>query len=931
MCIILITTLALLMTLGGLVYSLDLLNMGETIDTRITTAMGESSHPASVTEANGTVHMVWQDYRTGNFEIFYNTIQGNGIKTWPNDLQLTTSVGDSLYPSIAIDAKGNLHVVWQDNRDGNWEIYYKKLDNTGLPITGDERVTNDSHNSVNPVVTVDADNNVHVTWSDDRTGTYELYGDIRVEPDLCPGPITITPQEPLVGQQVQVQVPIQNLGGCAASLIQVEFLVDNHAVSNQTMSLNAHATQTLTFLWIGTLGVHNITILVDPMNLIAENNEDNNLAVVVQTIYLKTTFNNPSIWADATIWHHTDLSATITSTLDPEHEGTYGNISQFVNFTTNNPFDHAQIRIGYTHEQLGYIIESSLKMYYWDSGNILDPWIEINDSGVNTVDNYVWANVTYLSIFAPRGTPEAPFLFGGYCYYQTMSPANNLTVSITNLNTHKQWNILSSNASDYFTLELRPGKDINASETLRILVKDNTSYIKLTNHTITQQEITTGGVNIEMILDQYYRDLKTFPSYSSQGPDYHKMSGPAVLQMMLNYMWWNSSQYQTPQMIFSNQTWLYNKAHINNSNLTLSYLDSRGMWKGVMELLPKPYTMYGYNFNRYHNTNQQILIKLLAEWIDYTIGTYGGHKPGYPFHVPGAIPAYGDYSNWMAVRGIHTNHSAYPLPSALTIYGFWLNDPYPTGIGENSYKTITEFSTLYYRPLTGISPQSEYYNEYIALCEPPETRQDCVITYAPQQPLFTPVEKYVLHQLQVKTIQHLPLNDIAKEQADQWVIDAAIKGLQTQLLPYDPEFSAVYDQTIPGVPIFIINLHGEGNYYAVPFILRNNDITPYQKTTPTMNPLITKIVVLVNAENGSFKETSWVKNPVRYLPLSKTEAQQRVLDKLKELGIVLKDPTAMTCDLVYRQSSSYDPEWRITIKQIGKICFVSQDGTITFG
>jgi len=52
---------------------------------------------------------------------------------------------------------------------------------------------------------------------------------------------------------------------------------------------------------------------------------------------------------------------------------------------------------------------SKLKMYYWDDGN--EEWFLIENSGVDTVNKFVWANVTHLTIFAARqevGPDETP-------------------------------------------------------------------------------------------------------------------------------------------------------------------------------------------------------------------------------------------------------------------------------------------------------------------------------------------------------------------------------------------------------------------------------------------------------------------------------------------------------------------------------------------
>ncbi len=38
---------------------------------------------------------------------------------------MTNDVNSSVHPFLSVSGS-NVHVIWQDNRDANWEIYYKK-------------------------------------------------------------------------------------------------------------------------------------------------------------------------------------------------------------------------------------------------------------------------------------------------------------------------------------------------------------------------------------------------------------------------------------------------------------------------------------------------------------------------------------------------------------------------------------------------------------------------------------------------------------------------------------------------------------------------------------------------------------------------------------------------------------------------------------
>lgn len=91
---------------------------------RLTTAPGNSSRPSIAFEGRD-LHVVWYDRRDGNFEVYYKHSPDGGT-TWEPDVRWTAAPGDSLHPSIAV-GRGVIHVVWYDLRDGNAELYHRRL------------------------------------------------------------------------------------------------------------------------------------------------------------------------------------------------------------------------------------------------------------------------------------------------------------------------------------------------------------------------------------------------------------------------------------------------------------------------------------------------------------------------------------------------------------------------------------------------------------------------------------------------------------------------------------------------------------------------------------------------------------------------------------------------------------------------------------
>src|SRR5438034_165172 len=80
--------------------------------------------------------------------------------------RLTNDAASSIRPRVALDPNGNAVVVWQDNRYGNDEILWQKLDPLGNPLSGVVRVTNTAAASHWPDVACGPNGVSHVAWQE---------------------------------------------------------------------------------------------------------------------------------------------------------------------------------------------------------------------------------------------------------------------------------------------------------------------------------------------------------------------------------------------------------------------------------------------------------------------------------------------------------------------------------------------------------------------------------------------------------------------------------------------------------------------------------------------------------------------------------------------------------------------------------------------
>ena len=145
-------------------------------DVRLTNDSHTSTAARVASDPSGNVHVVWQDDRdAGSWEIYYK--RWDGI-AWSADERLTDAGnGHSFMPSIASDPSGSIHLVWADARhnsgNNNWEIYYKSWD--GIAWSADERLTDASSVSWYPSIASDPSGSIHLVWEDRRDGNNEIY------------------------------------------------------------------------------------------------------------------------------------------------------------------------------------------------------------------------------------------------------------------------------------------------------------------------------------------------------------------------------------------------------------------------------------------------------------------------------------------------------------------------------------------------------------------------------------------------------------------------------------------------------------------------------------------------------------------------------------------------------------------------------------
>ena len=141
---------------------------------RLTWTAGASRRPQIAADSFGHLHVVWNEETAGGWEICYKKSTDGG-DSWLANKRITWTGGASAYPRIAADSSGYLHVIWKEELAANAEIFTKKSTDNGDTWTTNKRLTWNAGDSWSPAMAMSSSGDIHVVWDDDTPDNREIY------------------------------------------------------------------------------------------------------------------------------------------------------------------------------------------------------------------------------------------------------------------------------------------------------------------------------------------------------------------------------------------------------------------------------------------------------------------------------------------------------------------------------------------------------------------------------------------------------------------------------------------------------------------------------------------------------------------------------------------------------------------------------------
>lgn len=145
----------------------------------VCTAVNKQNSATSVEDGNGGVIVAWDDFRSGNSDVYAQKIDSNGVVQWAvNGVAVCSKALSQESSKIISDGTGGAIIVWEDSINGAVDIYAQRISSTGniLWAANGVPVCAAPLKQSRPRLQPDNAGGAFIVWQDKRNGTdYDIY------------------------------------------------------------------------------------------------------------------------------------------------------------------------------------------------------------------------------------------------------------------------------------------------------------------------------------------------------------------------------------------------------------------------------------------------------------------------------------------------------------------------------------------------------------------------------------------------------------------------------------------------------------------------------------------------------------------------------------------------------------------------------------
>jgi hypothetical protein len=144
-------------------------------------APNEQTYPQVISDGTGGALIAWNDNRAGSTgDLYAQRLDPVGSRLWgPNGVAVCTAVGSQGTPGLVSDGAGGVILVWDDVRSGTYDVYAQRISGAGVAqwTANGVAIATATANQRNPVIVSDGAGGAIMAWEDTRfTTAGDLYG-----------------------------------------------------------------------------------------------------------------------------------------------------------------------------------------------------------------------------------------------------------------------------------------------------------------------------------------------------------------------------------------------------------------------------------------------------------------------------------------------------------------------------------------------------------------------------------------------------------------------------------------------------------------------------------------------------------------------------------------------------------------------------------